>query len=308
MARGASLLVAASHRMKPPTALLTLVSLAALPFVRGADAPPPASSTPASASVSAPAPVTALQPGESFTFRVGWGLFGSAGEIKVSADNPASSPQTQTQTRVITQTRTAGTIGFLYPFTAEAVALFDPGNGRMLSATAESKAGSKGTKMSVIFDYARAEATYTDPLRPARNATLTVPAGRPLDLITVLIQARAWQLKPGESHDALVLFDKDFYPLKITAQKAEKISTPKGKRDAMLLIPTMNGPPKGMFSKGGGVKVWISNDADRLPLQFEVSVKVGTATATLTDYHPPGSAPAKEPEPAPRILPPRQRQ
>ncbi len=292
--------------MKPTAVLLTLGSLAALTFVRGADAPPPAPAAPATASASAPMPVAALQPGESFTFRVGWGIFGSAGEIKVSADIPTSAPQPQT--RVITQTRTAGTIGFLYPFTAEAVAMFDPADGRMLSAVAETKAGSKATKMSVVFDYPRAQATYTDPLRPARNATLTLPPGRPLDLITVLIQARTWNLKPGEAHPALVLFDNDFYPLTITAQKSEKIFTPKGKRDAMLLIPTMNGPPKGMFSKGGGVKVWISNDTDRLPLQFEVSVKVGTATATLTDYRPPGSAPPKEPEAAPRAPTPRQRQ
>jgi hypothetical protein len=290
--------------MKPPSALVPLALLAALPFAHAADTPPAAPPASASASISAPTPA-ALRPGESFTYRVGWGMFGSAGEIKVSADTAASSPQPQT--RVITQTRTAGTIGFLYPFTGEAVALFDTADGRMLSAVAETKAGSKATKMSVVIDYPRAQAAYTDALRPGRNAMLTLPPGRPLDLITVLIQARAWQLKAGESHDALVIFDKDFYPMTITAHKLEKISTPKGKREAMLLVPTLNGPPKGMFRKGGAVKVWISNDADRLPLQFEVNVKVGTATATLTDYRPPGSPPAKEPEPAQRAPTPRQR-
>ena len=94
-------------------------------------------------------------------------------------------------------------------------------------------------------------------------------------------------LKPGETHPALVLFDNEFYQLTITAQRVEKISTDNGKRDAMLLIPTMDGTPKGMFKKGGAISVWISNDAERLPLKFEVKVKVGTATATLTDYQPP---------------------
>jgi hypothetical protein len=292
--------------MKPTPALVPFALLAALPLARAADALPAIPAPPASASVSALVSVAALQPGESFTFKVGWGIFGSAGEIRVSADAPAAVPQPQT--RVLTQTRTTGVIGALYPFTGEAVALFDPGDGRMLSANAETKAGSKATKMSVVFDYPRAQAAYTDPLRPTRSATLTLPPGRPLDLITVLIQARAWQLKAGESHDALVLFDRDFYSFKLTAQKVEKISTPKGKREAMLLVPTLNGPPKGMFRKGGAIKVWISNDADRLPLQFEVTVKVGTATATLTDYRPPGSPPVKEPAPATRAPTPRQRE
>ena len=238
-----------------------------------------------------PGDAVSLLPGEVFKFQVGWGMFSGAGEIKVTATS--SSLAGQPLTRVTTQTGTRGVIGALYSFTGEAVADFDVRDGRLLTAHADTKTGKKPTQMSVSFDYVHSEAAYVDPLRPARTRTLTLPPGRPMDLITVLIQARAWNLKPGEMHSALVLFDDEFYPLTITAQKVEKISTPKGKREAMLLIPAMDGPPKGMFKKGGAVKVWISNDADRLPLKFEVNVKVGTATATLVDYHPPASMPAK---------------
>jgi len=34
-------------------------------------------------------------------------------------------------------------------------------------------------------------------------------------------------------------------------------------------------------------RVWVSADADRLPLRFEVKLKVGTAYAVLTEYLPP---------------------
>jgi hypothetical protein len=117
-----------------------------------------------------------------------------------------------------------------------------------------------------------------------------MPPGRPMDLITVLIQARAWDLKPGATHPALVLFDNEFYPLTITARQVEKIDTATGRRDAMLLTPAMDGTPKGMFKKGGAIQVWISNDADRLPLKFTVKTKVGTATATLTSHQAPAAA------------------
>jgi hypothetical protein len=51
----------------------------------------------------------------------------------------------------------------------------------------------------------------------------------------------------------------------------------------------MIGKPKGMFRRGGEVHVWVSADADRLPLRFEVKLKVGTAFAVLTDYRPPSA-------------------
>jgi len=231
----------------------------------------------------------ALQPGESFTFRVGWGLFSHAGEVRVeaSSDSVAGRPQT----RVITRTSTLGLIGVLYPFNGEVVANFDAGSGLLTNARAATKAGQRETRMSVDFDYAHSQAIYIDPLRPERNATLAMPPGRPMDLITVLIQARAWDLQPGATHPALVLFDNEFYPLTITAQQVEKIDTPDGKREAMLLTPAMVGTPKGMFKKGGAIQVWISNDAARLPLKFAVKTKVGTATAILTSHQSAQQAP-----------------
>jgi hypothetical protein len=230
----------------------------------------------------------ALQPGESFTFRVGWGIFDHAGEVKVEAT--ADTEAGRAQTRVITYTSTQGVIGMLYPFTGEVVAHFDAKDGLLTTARATTTAGKKVTRMSVDFDYEHHQAKYVDPLRPERDAMLAMPPGRPMDLITVLIQARAWDLKPGATHPALVLFDNEFYPLTNTARQVEKIDTATGRRDAMLLTPAMDGTPKGMFKKGGAIQVWISNDADRLPLKFTVKTKVGTATATLTSHQAPAAA------------------
>ena len=240
----------------------------------------------------------ALSDGEAFTFRVSWGIFGDAGEIKVRAE--AAEVAGLPHTRVITTTKTQGVIGLLYAFTGEEVGLFDAHDGRLMTARAVTRAGKHQTSASIVFDYAKASASYVDNLKPERNATLPLPAGQPMDMITCLIQARAWQLRAGGTHEALALFDNEFYPLTITAVGLEKIPTPSGTREAMLLVPKMAGTPKGMFRKGGEIRVWISNDTQRLPLKFEVKVKVGTATATLLDYTPP----AKKPEPPGPPAPP----
>ncbi len=243
----------------------------------------------------------ALNDGEAFTFRVSWGIFSDAGEIKVRAE--AAEAAGHPQTRVITTTKTQGVIGLLYAFTGEEVGMFSAGDGRLMSARAVTRAGKRQTSASIVFDYAKASASYVDNLKPERNATLPVPAGQPMDMITCLIQARAWSLKPGGTHQALALFDNEFYPLTVTAIQLEKIATPKGAREAMLLVPTMNGTPRGMFRKGGEIRVWISNDVQRLPLKFEVKVAVGTAVATLIDYRPANAKPAPVPPAPPAAAP-----
>ena len=226
-----------------------------------------------------------LRPGESLTYRVGWGVLGHAGDMTIAARTETI--ENRPLLRITTTSATRGFVRALYPFNGDASMSFDPGDGRLLNATAKTRASKKSTHASIAFDYARREAGYVDHLNPARSATLTIPPGHPMDLITALIQSRVWSLSPGETREALVLFDDDFYPLKITAEREETISTPNGPRKTVLLIPSMIGKPKGMFRRGGEIRVWVSADADRLPLRFEVKLKVGTAYAVLTDYRPP---------------------
>ena len=155
---------------------------------------------------------------------------------------------------------------------------------------ATTKARSDETDASIQFDYTNAEAVYTDYLKPTRSTTLAVPEGDFSDFITALIQARHWSLAPGQSREVQVLFDDEFYHLKITAERIEKISTADGKQSALLLIPRMVGKPKGMFRKGGEVRVWISDDSQHLPLRFEVKLQIGTAVALLAAHAEPASS------------------
>lgn len=229
---------------------------------------------------------TLLRPGEALTYRVGWGLIGHAGEIKISAR--AETAETRACVRVVTTTSTRGMIRALYSFDGDAGILFEGGTGRMLSGEASTRAGKKKTHASIVLDHEKNEAVYTDHLRAKRSAVVPIPAGPPpVDFITALIQGRVWAMSPGQTRNALVLFDDQFYPLQITAEREETIATPDGPRKALLLVPRMLENPKGMFRRGGEIHVWVSADEKRLPLRFEVKLKVGTAYAVLTDYTPP---------------------
>jgi hypothetical protein len=235
----------------------------------------------------------ALGRGESLTYRVGWGLIPLVGRITIAA-NPAGVGD-DAVVRVITTTATRGVVRGFFPFNARGESAFDAADGRLLASSESSSLREKTTRTSMVFNYAKGTAAYTDEVTPANSRIVPMPAGDPSDLILGLVQTRAWRMKPGDQRDILVLFDDDFYRLTIHADGYEDVNTPLGAFHALVLIPRMEKePPKGMFKRGSAVRVWIAEDERHLPVRFTVDFKFGRGTATLIDYRAPTSA-AKSP-------------
>ena len=235
-----------------------------------------------------------LSHGEKFTYHIGWGIFGRAGDITVTASEQDDGEGLQTRIRTTTSTR--GFIRALYPFDGQADMFYDTNSGRFIRATAQTSTRSKETNADIAFDYDSAQANYTDHIREERSLNLPIPENNPADFITTLIQTRSWDLKLGESRKVSVLFDDEFYELVITAEAEETIKTRWGEKRTMVLVPRMETEPKGMFKRGGEVRVWVSQEEDHLPVRFEVKLKVGTGMAVLTDYQ-------RTPKPAPAGAP-----
>jgi hypothetical protein len=228
----------------------------------------------------------ALGVGETFTYRVAWGIFSGAGEIKI-----ATKPETddrQPCLLVVTTTSTRGFLRTVFPFDARAESVFNLRTGRMLAHTERSNQRRKPTDTMLTFDYEHRTADYRDLVRPERSQVVALPAGDPMDLITSLVQARSWDLKPGGQIDILVMFEEEPYQLTFHAERYEEIRTALGTFQTLVVVPRMEKTaPKGMFKRGSTVRVWISQDERHLPVKFEVEFKFGKGVATLTKYEPP---------------------
>lgn len=229
----------------------------------------------------------ALKAGEALTYRVGWGIFMHAGEIKITANALPSADGDAVRLQVVTTTATRGIARAFFSFRANAESLYDGVSGRLLMTSETTKSDKKETDVSTTFDYTRSVATHVNAKNPD-PVLLPMPAGDPQDLIMSLVQTRHWNLKPGEHQDALVVFGDEFYELTIHAERYEEVRTPLGTFNTLVLVPRMDKtPPKGMFKRGGGVRVWIAQDERRLPVKFQVEFKFGSGVATLAAYQPP---------------------
>lgn len=237
-------------------------------------------------SVRAAEPELALKDGEALTYRVAWGIFGNAGEIKIAARQETNDGNPFLA--ITTTTETKSLVRRLFPFEAQSESIYDLRTGRMSVHTETSASNRKKTNISLEFDYAKSSVLFTDFMNSANNQTLPLPPGEPNDLISSLVQTRTWNLKPGEKRDINVLFEKEVYELTIHALRYETIETRMGKFNTLVYEPRMEKtPPKGMFKRGSAVHVWISQDDQKLPVRFEVEFKFGAGVATLLHYEPP---------------------
>lgn len=232
------------------------------------------------------APFTALRDGESFTYRVGFAMFPRAGELVIAARGDRDSAG-RPLLRVATTISSRGLVRDLYELDNQAEGLVDLSTGRLLAVRESGREGRRTSDSETIFDYESRLARHVDRSRPGRSVDLAIPEGDPIDLISALVQTRDWDLRPGESRAVLVHFGRDLYPLRIHAEEYAEVRTPLGRFRTLVLVPRMEGTPKGLFKRGGQIRVWIAQEGARLPVKMQLVLKVGTASLFLTRHEAP---------------------
>ncbi|HUJ43373.1 MAG TPA: DUF3108 domain-containing protein [Opitutaceae bacterium] len=240
----------------------------------------------------------AFADGETFTYRVGWGIFPRAGEIVIAAHEEKDERGDEVF-HITTDTATRGFVREFYSYNNRAEAIIDRRTGRLTFMREKgSDGGQHRTDTETTFDYVRNIAWHVDHFRPDRSQQVTIPPGDPIDLISALVQTREWNLKPGQKKDVLVNFSNEFYPLAIYADHYEEARTPLGTYRALVLIPRMEQNPKGIFRRGGEIKVWISQGEQKLPVKMQLKLRFGSAVLWLSKYQaaaPAAPPPAKPP-------------
>ena len=228
---------------------------------------------------------SAFRPGEEYHYRASWGIFRKIGKVDIKTQ--IVKRDEEDVFHLETTFSTSGFVRALYGVDANSNSYLDPVEWRLLSIDAEGKDGKDEARNITEIDYEKKRLNFTDAANPDQSFSIELPYSHPLDFISALLQARAWDLRVGTSQPVFIAGDGKVYLAEIHVVERKTISTAFGKKKAFKLVPRMDFRPSGILAKGGSVAVWITDDELRLPILLEVKVPIGTAKLRLEYFKSP---------------------
>ncbi len=93
---------------------------------------------------------------------------------------------------------------------------------------------------------------------------------------------RVTELEVGKKYTYNRYFRKDKNPVTIEVTKREKMELPDGREvNCLVLHPVID--TKGLFSKRSDTRIWLTDDARRLPVQIRSKFPFGTITLRMKE-------------------------
>lgn len=273
--------------MKPRAARALVAVLAGCAGCAGVDAMP---APPPAAAVSAHERQLGLYPGEAMAFQVQLGGV-LVGEAQLAVGELG---EVDGRSAIVVRSRaaTAGAVALVRNIVDEATTVIDADTGRPLSVETNAVMGAKRFAASATFRGNAATVTFR------RGAAATPQTGRIdfganalHDAHTAMAQLRGWKAAPGATRTVFVIGGRRLWRVDVTYAGEATIGSAVGNRRAVMFdgiayrarrdLNVESNRPARTF------RVWLSDDADRVPLQVIAKTELGDVVMALTEYSRP---------------------
>jgi len=228
-----------------------------------------------------------LNPGESMAFEVRLGGI-LAGEAQLAVGQAG---QYEGHRAVVVKSRaaTAGAAALLKKIVDEATTVIDLDSGRPLQLDTYVVQDGKTTTAQARFTGTIANVTYTrdDETKP-HAFKLDFGAQTVHDTHSAMAQLRGWRAAPGTTRTVFVVGGRRLWRVDVRYVGEETIGSVLGNRRAVKYsgasfraradFGVESQTPTRTFT------VWLSDDADRVPLKMAAQTELGEVTMDLTEY------------------------
>lgn len=230
--------------------------------------------------------------GEKVDYRVTWNRI-PTGTFSLEFD-VAANPRESEALVVRGRTRVGGLASIVSSFEADAASFFHPGTLVPFRSTYHSVERHRTTTEVTGYCHEERlgrwerERVFREGERETREDEFSIPAffQDPLSLMHYL---RTIDLEVGKTITVPVVADRKEFNARLTVRERRPIRIMGRVRQAFIIVPDV--PIAGSSMRGGSLWIWISDDAERLPLNFSSRVPLGVLTMTMVDYRPPGGRP-----------------
>lgn len=231
-----------------------------------------------------------LTPGETMAFEIRLGAM-VAGEVQLAVGEPGG-VQGRRAVVVTSTAETTGAIRLVRPLIDQATTTIDLDSGKPLTLETRVVTGDKTTTAQATFTAANATVTYRREGDPT-SQSFRVDFGKMSvhDTHSAMAQVRSWKATPGQSRSIYVVSGRKLWRVDVRMVGSETIGSPLGNRRASHFFgtayrarPNLNvetTKPSRTFD------VWVSDDADRVPLKVTATTELGDVAMALTDYNRP---------------------
>jgi hypothetical protein len=228
-----------------------------------------------------------LNPGEAMTFEVR--LAGMlAGEAQLAVGE-VGDYQGHRAVVVKSHAATAGAVALVKHVVDDATTVIDVQSGLPLALDTLVEQGDTRTTATAKFTGSRAEITYVrSDDRAPRTFKLDFGNITVHDSHSAMAQLRGWRASPGAMRTVYIVGGRRLWRVDVTFGGADTISSPIGNRRAIRFtgqafrttrdLAPEPGKPARTFS------VWLSDDADRVPLKVVATTELGDIAMDLTEY------------------------
>jgi hypothetical protein len=140
-----------------------------------------------------------------------------------------------------------------------------------------------GTALFRYFDFSNVPRDITGLSEAERHGKYVQQefplAANSLDELSVLYYVRLLPLQEGKALTAKVFASRKNWDLEVRTLRREVLDTVLGRRDTIIVEPLL--AFEGVFQQKGRMVVWLTNDAERIPVQMQSQIKVGSFVSTL---------------------------
>lgn len=119
--------------------------------------------------------------------------------------------------------------------------------------------------------------------RSGERLALSIPPGT-FDIYSSFFHVRYLPLEVGRSVYVNILDGKEVQRLEVRVLRRETLWTVLGRVPTIVVKPLVRS--EGVFEGKGGVTIWLTDDARRIPVRVQTKVTVGSVTATLVERSP----------------------